>query len=124
MLYNYAFIIQNHSKGFAISIYNTVIYVLFTALTALRSCDNPSMREACTGALWETTEGKIDLPGHVHGETGSATAETKHVMISYQWDLQKRMILLKDELIATGYNVWMDVDQMGMSSDFLSSKGS
>ncbi|XP_071789449.1 uncharacterized protein [Asterias amurensis] len=89
---------------------------LFEALTELRTCHNAALREACTGALWETTEGKIDLPGHIHSEGGSshegATVSNKHIMISYQWDVQKRMIMLKDELISAGYNVWMDVDKM------------
>ncbi|XP_072045055.1 NLR family CARD domain-containing protein 4-like [Amphiura filiformis] len=34
------------------------------------------------------------------------------VMISYQWDAQKRMLKLKDELMKAGYAVWMDVDKM------------
>ena len=36
-----------------------------------------------------------------------------HLMISYQWDSQKRMIKLRDELIRAGFDVWMDVDKMG-----------
>ena len=40
-------------------------------------------------------------------------AELPHVMISYQWDAQKRMLKLRDELTKAGYDVWMDVDQMG-----------
>ena len=42
--------------------------------------------------------------------------ETKHVMISYQWDVQKSMIHLKTQLQAQGYKVWMDVDEMGGST--------
>ena len=37
----------------------------------------------------------------------------KHIMISYQWDAQSRMIKLRDYLLRAGYDVWMDVDQMG-----------
>ncbi|XP_072021923.1 uncharacterized protein [Amphiura filiformis] len=36
----------------------------------------------------------------------------QHVMISYQWDVQDRMLLLKDKLQRAGYRVWMDVDKM------------
>ena len=36
-----------------------------------------------------------------------------HVMISYQWDAQERMLKLRDELKRDGYNVWMDVEKMG-----------
>ena len=34
-------------------------------------------------------------------------------MISYQWESQERMLRLRDELQSAGYNVWMDVDQIG-----------
>ena len=34
-------------------------------------------------------------------------------MISYQWDCQKLMIKLRDKLKAAGYNVWMDINNMG-----------
>ena len=34
-------------------------------------------------------------------------------MISYQWDAQKRMLKLRDELKRNGYDVWMDVEAMG-----------
>ena len=42
--------------------------------------------------------------------------DTKHVMISYQWDVQRPMIQLKNQLQAHGYKVWMDVDEMGGST--------
>ncbi|XP_070538016.1 uncharacterized protein [Ptychodera flava] len=35
-----------------------------------------------------------------------------HVMISYQWDVQKTIIKIKDQLKAKGYKVWMDIEQM------------
>ncbi|XP_022083194.1 uncharacterized protein LOC110975222 [Acanthaster planci] len=83
---------------------------LIEALTSMRACESVTVREACTGALWETSEGQIDLPGHVlHTEH---LANDKHIMISYQWDVQRRMIMLKDQLIKAGYRVWMDVDKM------------
>ena len=37
-------------------------------------------------------------------------------MISYQWDVQKSMIQLKNQLQAQGYKVWMDIDEMGGST--------
>ena len=43
-------------------------------------------------------------------------SDTKHVMISYQWDVQKPMIQLKTQLQSQGYKVWMDVDEMGGST--------
>lgn len=42
--------------------------------------------------------------------------DNKHVMISYQWDVQKSMIQLKTQLQAQGYKVWMDIDEMGGST--------
>ncbi|XP_072016146.1 uncharacterized protein [Amphiura filiformis] len=39
--------------------------------------------------------------------------DSKHIMISYQWDSQKTMLKLRDKLRKKGYNVWMDVDKMG-----------
>ena len=36
-----------------------------------------------------------------------------HVMISYQWDVQKQILKVKDILKAHGFNVWLDVEQMG-----------
>ena len=42
-----------------------------------------------------------------------ADALRGHVMISYQWDVQERMKKLKHELELVGFDVWMDVEQMG-----------
>ena len=36
-----------------------------------------------------------------------------HVMISYNWGAQERMITLRNALVDAGYKVWMDVDNMG-----------
>ena len=46
----------------------------------------------------------------------SFASDIKHVMISYQWDVQKLMIQLKSKLQAEGYKVWMDIDEMGGST--------
>ena len=37
-------------------------------------------------------------------------------MISYQWDVQKTMIKVKNKLQTAGYKVWMDLEQMGGST--------
>ncbi|XP_071798545.1 uncharacterized protein [Asterias amurensis] len=39
-----------------------------------------------------------------------------HVMISYQWGVQTQMIKIKELLKAAGFNVWMDIDDMGGST--------
>ena len=45
---------------------------------------------------------------------GSNTAHEHngHVMISYQWDSQTRVIMIRDKLRQAGYSVWMDLDHM------------
>ena len=40
----------------------------------------------------------------------------KHVMISYQWGAQERMLKLRDELKRAGFKVWMDVEKMSESA--------
>ena len=37
-------------------------------------------------------------------------------MISYQWDVQKLVIQIKNKLQADGFKVWMDIDEMGGST--------
>ena len=44
------------------------------------------------------------------------SADSGHIMISYQWANQKSLIKIRDELKKNGYNVWMDIDQMGGST--------
>ena len=36
----------------------------------------------------------------------------EHIFISYQWDYQKTMLLVKTELESKAFKVWMDVDEM------------
>jgi uncharacterized protein (DUF302 family) len=43
-----------------------------------------------------------------------------HVMISYQWDAQKVMAKVKDNLNHAGFKVWMDVEHMSKSHSCLS----
>jgi len=48
-------------------------------------------------------------------EKGKATPDDnqeKHIMISYQWDAQRRVVKIKDGLRKLGYRVWLDVEQM------------
>ncbi|XP_072048271.1 uncharacterized protein [Amphiura filiformis] len=57
-------------------------------------------------------------------EEKDSSGKTGHVMISYSWGAeedhypcQQRMIKLRDELIAGGYRVWMDLDEMAGNMD-------
>ena len=46
----------------------------------------------------------------------------EHIMISYQWDCQKKnMLRVKRELESKGLRVWMDVDEM--KGDMLETMG-
>ncbi|XP_041472786.1 uncharacterized protein LOC121422047 isoform X2 [Lytechinus variegatus] len=67
--------------------------------------DKPEVKGADDGASADPeTERKI------------AKKQTPHVMLSYQWDVQKQILKVKDVLSALGFNVWLDVERMGGST--------
>ncbi|KAJ7387417.1 hypothetical protein OS493_004412 [Desmophyllum pertusum] len=80
-------------------------------LRALHHSGDPEVKQAAAGALWE-----------IEGKTARNNAETTkevsghHVMISYQWDAQDMLVEVKNKLQASGYRVWMDLEQMGGST--------
>ncbi|KAJ7387416.1 hypothetical protein OS493_004411 [Desmophyllum pertusum] len=80
-------------------------------LRALHHSGDPEVKQAAAGALWE-----------IEGKTARSNAETTkevsghHVMISYQWDAQDMLVEVKNKLQASGYRVWMDLEQMGGST--------
>ena len=78
-------------------------------LQQLQHSENPQVQRAAAGALWEL-EGKTVR----HSERIESTGN--HVMISYQWDSQKVLVELKNRLRASGYRVWMDLEQIGGST--------
>ena len=47
------------------------------------------------------------------------TMDAPHIMISYNWDHQDRALKIRDKLKEKGYNIWMDVDKIGMYISFL-----
>ena len=79
------------------------------ALRQLQHSKDLEVRKAATGALWEL-EGKTARNLEKRETTGN------HVMISYQWDSQDVLIEVKNRLQASGYRVWMDLEQMGGST--------
>ncbi|XP_030843690.1 uncharacterized protein LOC105447546 [Strongylocentrotus purpuratus] len=96
-----------------------------TFLTTLKrikkTTSNLGLREACSGALFlvndvvecdddEESKGNPKSPKAIGSDRQSSDRE--HIMVSYQWDIQKRMLKVKKYLEKHGYNVWMDVDQM------------
>ena len=78
-------------------------------LHQLQQSKNPEVQKAAAGALWEL-EGKTAR----HSERMESTGN--HVMISYQWDSQEVLVEVKNRLQASGYRVWMDLEQMGGST--------
>ena len=74
-------------------------------LHRLQQSENPEVQKAAAGALWEI-EGKTAR----HLERVASTRN--HVMISYQWDSQEVLVEVKNRLQASGYRVWMDLEQM------------
>ena len=80
-------------------------------LRALHHSGNPEVQKAAAGALWE-------IEGKKARNNAEKTQETtgNHVMISYQWDAQEVLVEVKNKLQASGYRVWMDLEQMGGST--------
>ena len=74
-------------------------------LHQLQQSKNSEVQKAAAGALWEI-EGKTAR----HLERIESTGN--HVMISYQWDSQEVLVEVKNRLQASGYRVWMDLEQM------------
>ncbi|KAL9979651.1 hypothetical protein ACROYT_G017341 [Oculina patagonica] len=84
-------------------------------LKKLATSENSEIKRAAAGALWEC-EGKEKHAQEKQQSVKQEATDTKHVMISYQWDVQKLVIQLKNKLQADGYKVWMDIDEMGGST--------
>ena len=80
-------------------------------LRQLQHSEDPDVQKGAAGALWE-----------IEGKTARKQAEEtrevsgNHVMISYQWDSQEVLVEVKNKLQASGYRVWMDLEQMGGST--------
>ncbi|XP_033102487.1 uncharacterized protein LOC117105451 isoform X2 [Anneissia japonica] len=86
---------------------------LIDALAILKTSANGKLKTACSGALWETFEGIFEEEDNTPTDVQTTSLKNGlHVMISYQWDVQARIIQLKEKLQNAGYNVWMDIDQM------------
>ncbi|XP_070538017.1 uncharacterized protein [Ptychodera flava] len=91
-----------------------------------RHCKNPKKCggacKAIRGGLWvlgeknvvkESEQLESDSSKKDDGQdVQSREKSVGHVMISYQWDVQKTIIKIKDQLKAKGYKVWMDIEQM------------
>ena len=79
-------------------------------LHQLQQSKNSEVQKAAAGALWE-------LEGKTARQSSEKIESTgNHVMISYQWDSQEVLVDVKNRLQASGYRVWMDLEQMGGST--------
>ena len=83
-------------------------------LHRLSKSENQQVKNIAEGTLWEL-EGKHKRAKKAAEGTAPASQQSSggmHVMISYQWDVQKTMIDVKNHLQAAGYTVWMDIERM------------
>ena len=80
-------------------------------LRTLHHSQDPEVQKAAAGALWEI-EGKTAR----NNTDKSKEMSGNRVMISYQWDAQEVLVQVKNKLQASGYRVWMDLEQMGGST--------
>ena len=79
-------------------------------LHQLQQSENSEVQKAAAGALWE-------LEGKTARQSSEKIESTgNHVMISYQWDSQEVLVEVKNRLQASGYRVWMDLEEMGGST--------
>ena len=79
-------------------------------LHQLQQSKNSEVQKAAAGALWE-------LEGKTARQSSEKIESTgNHVMISYQWDSQEVLVEVKNRLQASGYRVWMDLEEMGGST--------
>ena len=78
-------------------------------LHQLKQSKNSEVQKAAAGALWE-------LEGKTARHSERMESRGNHVMISYQWDSQEVLVEVKNRLQASGYRVWMDLEQMGGST--------
>ncbi len=98
--------------------YQNFKFVSPSALKHLKKSANKTLREASTFALWELEGRRKQKPGHRTEEPGTEPEpsmcrdKVPHVMLSYQWNSQKLVLQIRDELVKAGYKVWMDVDKM------------
>ena len=95
------------------------------------SAENESTREACRSALWQLSNNQLQMTSDSHPQDAppsyeetlrrdapssiavSPAVSNTHVMLSYNWDSQKNVLTISNILKKAGYNVWIDVVNMG-----------
>ena len=90
------------------------------ALEEARRAGSDDTKRKAKGALWmikgeqagaEVAEVSDETMARMNGE-GTVKNATGQVMLSYEWRMQSQVLRLRDELMAQGFTVWMDVDRM------------
>ncbi|XP_033109934.1 uncharacterized protein LOC117111170 [Anneissia japonica] len=103
---------------------------LMDMLDTQSKCDMQNTRNAADAVIKQVEE--IDASQVIGGNDESNEETTdeqelikteqetpkkrKHVMISYQWDTQEILLRVRDKLKECGYELWMDVDNIGGST--------
>lgn len=94
-------------------------------LQKLCRSDNDSLRREAEGALWAIEGEKkrtmmqsleTSIAGSLSVTSKSSEKQVGHLMLSYNWGVQTEVVQIKDRLKATGYKVWIDVEQMSGST--------
>ncbi|XP_033100617.1 uncharacterized protein LOC117104068, partial [Anneissia japonica] len=80
-------------------------------LEKLAKSGDKEVRKNAQGALW-VVKGNTDKVHVVAASSELRKRDEKHVMISYQWDVQSLVVKIKDALKDCGYKVWIDVESM------------
>ncbi|XP_013385107.1 uncharacterized protein LOC106155047 [Lingula anatina] len=101
----------------------------FERVKGLTKHKNSRITKAANGVVWILSQNQLSSEDVLQSQarTDSASLREKsastaaggkagHVMISYNWGDQKVLLKVKDELRRRGFNIWMDVEQMGGST--------
>ena len=104
-----------------------IISFLSVLKNQAKSAKYESTQETASIALWQLSDDddkrqpikESSLPDTAppsYEETlqrdAAASSSTNHVMISYQWASQKRVLDINNFLKKVGYNIWIDVENM------------
>ncbi|XP_041471482.1 uncharacterized protein LOC121420981 [Lytechinus variegatus] len=95
-----------------------------------RLAQNEASSRQCQSILWNVgaltsdqlaKQGAINGKGQTAGKgstssNGGKQSLTNYVMLSYQWDVQREILAVNELLKANGFEVWIDVEQMGGST--------
>jgi len=66
---------------------------------------NPRVVKAAQGILWELQDKQTMTKGTID-------SKKYDIMISYNWGVQKRILVMKEMLEKKGFKIWLDLDQM------------